>query len=518
MGSESRRPRRGGRNLRRGPQSSESESVAAIRPGLSGGSYRPLSDRDIELILTTAFDIMSNVGMADPLPDFLAVALKRGCSVSEDGRLLFPKEIIKSTISMAAKRFTMPGQNPRFDLEIEDTRVYYATAGEAVLVPSIDTGDLKPASLLDVYDFARLADQLENIHWFAQTVSAVELTDDIYSHDLNVAYAVMSGTRKHCSVAMMDVAACNNIFQMAYDFAGGEEAFRERPFLSVCQSPVVSPLRFAADNCQVLVSAVRHGAIVEFTSSPQSGATGPATLAGNLAVVIAEILSVLIMVNMYSPGHPAIVGAEPFVSDLRTGAFTGGNGEVAVMSAAAAQILNYLGLPSHTAAGMTDSKAVDAQAGSETALTVSLSALAGCNLISQVFGMMGGLMICSYEMMVVDNEIIGGVQRALRGIEVNANTLGYEQIKTAVYGDGHFLGAPETLAVMKSEYVYPDISNRMTPNEWESAGRPGILDNAQRKAKEILAGHFPRNIPLAKDQEIRAKFGVLLPEAAMSRP
>ena len=61
----------------------------------------------------------------------------------------------------------------------------------------------------------------------------------------------------------------------------------------------------------------------------------------------------------------------PFISDLRTGAFSGGSGEEALVMAATAQLCNHYGLITSVACGMTDSKTMDAQAGYEKAITAT---------------------------------------------------------------------------------------------------------------------------------------------------
>jgi len=72
--------------------------------------------------------------------------------------------------------------------------------------------------------------------------------------------------------------------------------------------------------------------------APQAGATAPAALAGTLVQSTAETLAALLLVNLVHPGHPVIFSSWPFVSDLRTGAMTGGSGEEGVLNAAAAQV------------------------------------------------------------------------------------------------------------------------------------------------------------------------------------
>ena len=75
----------------------------------------------------------------------------------------------------------------------------------------------------------------------------------------------------------------------------------------------------------------------------------------------------------WCPGAVAIWGPWPFVSDLRTGAMSGGSGEQALITAACAQMGHFYDLTVGSAAGMCDSKLPDMQAGYEKGVTAGIS-------------------------------------------------------------------------------------------------------------------------------------------------
>ena len=488
----------------------QTEEQQSVKPGQVGGRFKPLTENDIEKIHHAALDLLATIGIGDPIDDTRERALTKGCHINDQGRLCFPKVFVEDIIAGAAKNFTLYGRDPKNDLEIGGERVYFSTCGESVQTLDIGSNEYRPSSLRDIYDFARLADKLEHIHMFAQTSIANELSENTLSHDINAAYALMSGTTKHVSMAVMDASSVDLVFEMAYIIAGGEEAFRKRPFFSIGQCPIVSPLKFGFENSEAITRAIQYGAPVEFAVVPQSGATGPAALAGNLVVSTAETLAALILVNLVQPGHPATCGNWPFVSDLRTGAFSGGSGEEAIMSAAAAQIINFYNLPSHTAAAMSDAKLPDAQAGYEKALSLALAGHTGCNLVYESAGMLASLMCCSFEAMVIDNDIIGAVQRTIRGIEVNDETMSLDVIKESAIDPGHFLGHAQTLELMQSEYLYPNIADRNDYQTWKENGSNDIRNCAATIASDILANHTGGTFDSAIDQAIRSQFDIRL--------
>ena len=211
-----------------------------------------------------------------------------------------------------------------------------------------------------------------------------------------------------------------------------------------------------------------------------------------------------------SPGHPCIMGLWPFVSDLRTGAMTGGSGEEGVLNAAAAQVVNWIGLPSGVAAGMSDSKLPDNQAGYEKGINITLAAQTGANLVYESAGMLASLLSCSLEALVIDNDMMGAINRSVRGIEVNAETLSRDLITETVHGPGHFLGSDQTLSMMMTEYIYPVIGDRQTPADWVDAGAKDARDAAHDHVVQTLAAHYPDHIGPELDAQLRDRFPISL--------
>jgi trimethylamine--corrinoid protein Co-methyltransferase len=488
--------------------------TGAVRPGLPGGTYRPLSERDMQRVHETALDVLEQLGVGDPIPEILEVALPRGAFLNARGRLCFPRSLVEDVLAGACRSYVAYGVAPEHDLEIGGNRVNFATAGEAIKVLDFQSGEYRPSTLLDLYDFARLADRLEHVHCFGQTVVATDMPDRLTS-DFNVAYACLAGTRKSFGVSIENVEHHAKLIGFFDAFLGGEGRFVERPFCVIGGCPIVSPLRFGKENAEVMVANARLGLGIDPAIAAQAGATAPAALAGTLVQTVAETLVPLIVGNLIRPGLPVSFGIWPFVSDLRTGAFTGGGGEEALLTAAAVQMCRFYDLPSSVGAGMTDAKAIDAQAGYEKGVTVTLAAVAGGNYVSECCGMMASLIGCSVEAMVIDNDMLGNIQRVLKGIEVTEETLSFDEIARVIDGPGHYLGSPETLARMETEYLYPHIADRDSMNGWQGRGAPDIRQAARKRAQEILSTHYPSYIDPVTDAKLRERYPIRLSPADM---
>jgi trimethylamine--corrinoid protein Co-methyltransferase len=481
-----------------------------VRPGLTGGAYRPLSERDMQRIYDTALAILENIGIADPIPEILHYALPGGCHLDDRGRLRFPRALVEDLIDISAKTYVAHAVDPAYDCELKAERVYFSTSGESVSILDYEKQSYRPTRLVDLYDAARLADTLEHVHMFGQPFIAAEHSGDVYLHDMNIAYAELAGTRKHFALGIAEVDHIEPLIALFDAYLGKEGGFLERPFCTFGGCPIVSPLRFGKDNAEVLVKMAELGLVGDIAVAPQAGATSPAALAGTLAQTFAETLSCLAVMNLVRPGAAMNFGMWPFISDLRTGAFSGGSGEEALAMAASAQLCNHFGFITSVACGMTDAKVMDAQAGYEKAITTTALALAGGNLLAAYPGIVGSLLGQSFEGLVIDNDMFGNVQRLLRGIEVTDETLSYNVIEDTVYGSGHYLGHAQTLELMQTEYLYPEVADRRTAGEWEVTGKQDVGELAHRKVKEVLSGHYPDYISPAADRRIRESFPIRL--------
>jgi trimethylamine--corrinoid protein Co-methyltransferase len=105
--------------------------------------------------------------------------------------------------------------------------------------------------------------------------------------------------------------------------------------------------------------------------------------------------------------------------------------------------------------------------------------------------------------------MLSSIYRTLRGVEVTEENLGYDAICAAVLGEGHFLGAPDTLKSMEADYFYPKLSDREQPITWHEQGKTQAWDRANLAARAILDTHHPNNIPAQADREIRKAFNIL---------
>ena len=120
------------------------------------------------------------------------------------------------------------------------------------------------------------------------------------------------------------------------------------------------------------------------------------------------------------------------------------------------------------------------------------------------------------ESLVIDNDLIGAVQRTIRGIDTSVGALSIDVIRQVCeQGPGHYLGHEQTLDLMERDYVYPALFDRSSPNEWAAAGSPMLLDRAIQKTNESLESHYPSHVSEVADSTLRSLLNIKLSKEAM---
>ena len=460
-----------------------------IRKGLPGGSFKPLTEESIRKIHQTAMQVIEEIGFEVNSRTALELFKKAGASVDDKGRLVrLPQKKAMELIEMAPSEVRLCGQNEKQDILLGGKRVYTGTGGTALYVYEQSTGEKRLATLDDLKRIARLVDKLDNIHLFLLPTYPNELPVD--QVDVNRFFAGLDNTTKHIMGGIYTFDGLEQVIRMAEIIAGSPERLRQRPIISVIACSI-SPLKMDGEYGDFIITVAKNGIPVVCPAEPLCGATSPVTLAGNLVVQIVDSLMGVMLTQIVNPGTPVIFGSVASSTDLRDLKYLAGSVEMGLLSAAAAQMAQFYRLPFYATGGMTDSKALDAQSGYESAITSLLCALAGANFIHDAAGLMEFALTVCYEKYIIDDEILGMVMRAVEGVRVNDNTLAFNLIKQVGPG-GNFITAKHTRHFMRGEHYQPSLSDRNSREEWEASGGKTTWERAAEGVKKIMAKHGHR--------------------------
>jgi trimethylamine--corrinoid protein Co-methyltransferase len=482
-----------------------------VRKGLPGGHYKPLAEEDVRKIHDTVFTVLEDVGIEVRLTEARDMFRNAGAIVDEERCIVkIPPGLAEDLISKAPDVITLCGREDdgSLDCVIGGKSVYMGTGGTALNVQDPGSDDSRKATLNDIKGMARLVDALDNIHFYMLNVYPNELQGDVV--DVNRFGTALNYTKKHIMGGVYTVDGVRNVIKMAAHIAGSPEKLRERPFISMVTC-VVSPLRLDEHYSSLTIEAARNRIPVAVPAEPLCGATSPVTIAGNLVVLTVDTLAGVMLAQLTNPGTPTIFGSVASVADLRTLKYLSGSVEMGLINAAAAQMAQFYRIPYYATAGMSDAKVNDAQAGYESAITNLMVALAGGNFIHDAAGFLEFCMTASYDKMVIDNEILGMVMRAVEGITVNDETIAYDLIKKAGQG-GHYVSARHTRHHMRTEQYMYELSDKDDRPQWEAAGGKDTRTRAAEKARSILDSEPAPLIPEELRNRLRNEIPGLLLE------
>jgi trimethylamine--corrinoid protein Co-methyltransferase len=468
-----------------------------------GGKYHPLKEGEIKKILDASFTILSEIGVEVYSQLAFEAFQRRGAVCDASKKLVkLPKSMVEDAIDKAPKKIVLRGREEKHDIQCEGTNVHFGTAGTVLQIIDLETDEVRQTILQDVRDVVRLLDALENIHFIVIPPYPNELSQD--EVDINRFHSAIMNSSKHIAGSVFTLKGTLDIIKMAEMIAGSSQNLRERPFISFLTA-LVSPLRIDELYGNMLYRIAEAGIPVHLSSEPTAGVTAPVTLAGLLAGLHAEALSGLTLAQIINPGTPVIYAISGSVPDFSTMGFLGGAVENGLINAAGSAIAQYLNLPNYTLGGMSDSKVIDVQNGYEKAISNLLIGLSGSNFIHAAAGLTEFATMISYKQYVIDNEILGMIMRAIRGIEVTDETIALNVYREVGPG-GNFLSEPHTVKWMRKEHFIPKLSDRQLRENWEKSGKPTVEKNAIAMAKQILKEHRPVCLSNDLNNQLKAKF------------
>jgi len=403
-----------------------------------------------------------------------------------------PGHFVESALEKAPSSFTLCARDSKFDLDLDGKQTYYSQDGCAAFTLDFETGERRHSRKEDIEKMARISDYLDTIDIVSPTVSAQDVpAAGVVVHELE---ACLANTGKH--VVTESVASARDAqaqIELAAAVTGGKDELRERPIFSnfVC---TVSPLTQDPGGIEAALEFAQAGIPVGLYSMATAGVTSPVTLAGTLAVLNAEVISALALVQLAVPGAKVFYAGGPATLDLRTGAYTAGSPEALWLRMMVAEMARFYGLPSIVGAGATSAKMPGAQAAWENALSYILPSLAGAGFLFGL-GLLDGSNLLTYEQIVLDAEIGAVVRRVLSGVDFDDAAFTVDLIQKLGPG-GVFLSQRHTADHMREALSLPVLSDRDSYEDWRRKGKLDRAEVARQQVKQILAEHQP--LPLSE--------------------
>ncbi|MFW9952787.1 MAG: trimethylamine methyltransferase family protein [Candidatus Thorarchaeota archaeon] len=463
-----------------------------------------LDKNELQLIHESSLQLLEEVGIK--IDDEKARKLLCEFGAIADNQSHFvriPNDMVKEQLKLVPDSFKLFGPDGSYSLEINTENTHYATLGAAVkLYDPSKKNQIRKSTLKDNLDNLRLVDKLDNIH-----CSQIDLwPGDIKYTTIHVRciYNWIKNSHKPYGHGCFGKLVSEDSIRMTSMIAGGDPEIIKHPRLFGIFNPT-SPLHLPKIMTNGLEVFTKYKQPTIIAPEALAGTSAPISIAGLLTQTNAEILSGVILAQLYNPGAPVFYGSVSHTTDMRTGNSAIGAIETSLITSGIAQLAKFYQIPSRAIGAVTDSKLLDMQNGFERFQTLLFAASAGINFITCATTYEATL-AGALELTVIDNELIGMVKRAIDGINISNDTIGLDVIKkvaTNIDQGATFLGEKHTRLHMKKELFIPEFCDRNRRASWQKLGAKDLLKKAKEKIDALLKDFQEYKVEASLEKELQ---------------
>lgn len=454
-----------------------------------------LSKNEKTKIHQHSLDVLENVGIRVESELARKHFANSGAQVDNSSKIVkIPRNIVEDALKITPKDLVLGARRPGWELNLDNSDCWLMADGEASTTLDFNTGLHRKSTFKDWLTATKLTDAIDEIGSYWAMVE-VYLGGGSKSDYIKYWHALFGNFSKHIQdpINHKDYAPLFlEVLQIVY--GSKKEIIKKKPlsFLICPQSPLSLDEQYT-DACLAMTG---WGIPVAIMPMPLMGGTAPGTMVSTTVIGNSEILATICLLQAADPGWPIIYAATLASMNPRTGLYSAGSVDNALLSVAAIEMGRYYGLPVEGTGGGTDHYVPGIQAGYERALTAMMPVMAWPDILVGP-GMLGGSMVLSLEQIIIDVEVFCASKHAANGINASADKFLISDIHD-VGPNGHYLSKRSTINAMRSdEWFHAKIGHHNTIESWESNGRPRMLSEAHEKVKEILKNHNP--VPLTDE-------------------
>lgn len=443
---------------------------------------------EIEEILDAAFNILEKTGVLIENTEILTRLGEFGGEVNKENRkVLFSKTFMKSFIEVSQK------------IDWEDKPVKFSASAEIFQGYFLDPQDdcFKDWTEERLFGYVKLARKLPNISGISMlgcplTEVSVQL-QPLYEKLYCWKYGIQGGS------SIWNTNLCPKIYDM-WDIMA-EESGKDIKDIFNGTVYLISPLKFGRVEAEQFMFFYRKGLATRVGTMGSLGVTVPVTLAGALALHLAENFFLNILDRAFFGRMTLRLGNSISVIDMSAAAFQYGRPEQTLLNIAGAQMAKHLCADFGGHCGLSDAKVPGHEAGVQKVSSAVFNGLC-CGNGHIVAGLLGVDEIFSPIQMILDDEITGALSRIAGGFEVNEETLAVDVIKSVGNG-GSFLDADHTALNFRSSLWQTSIWSKEMYPVWRDSGKKTDIDRAKEKYFSILSDRSTLEPKISEDTERR---------------
>jgi trimethylamine--corrinoid protein Co-methyltransferase len=456
-----------------------------------------LSEDERSQVHERTLSILGRTGMRVDTARGRQILADAGAQVDSDTNVVrFPRALVEEALRLAPRDFALGARRPGWDLHMNGGDCVLLADGEATSVLDPETAERRPGTFDDWLGATRLIDALDEVGVYWSMVEGGEGRGTM-ADAVRYWRCLFGNFSKHVQDSLTSPDQVPWLIEVLQAIFGDRESIRRRHPLSFLLCPQ-SPLVIEGPYTDAYLALVGWDIPVAVMPMPLMGATAPGSLISTVVLGNCEVLGTLCLVQAAAPGTPFIYAPALAVMDPRSGRYSAGAIENGLLGAAATEMARTYGLPVEASGGGTDHFVPGIQAGYERSMNALLPAISWPDILVGP-GLLGGSMILSLEQLMIDVEVFRMCRRAHRGIVADEAKWLDDVIGRAGPG-GDFLSERSTVdGIRGGEWYVSKVGVHDTFEQWDGAGRPGLLEEARERVAHILATYEP--LPLGEDVE-----------------
>ncbi|MTI44430.1 trimethylamine--corrinoid protein Co-methyltransferase [Roseibium hamelinense] len=489
------RARTGGRAGRRAVRTAPDHTML---PGLSRNLplCEPLDEEQVRKLDDASMAILEDVGIVFRDEIALEDWRKAGAKVNGE-RVYLDRGLVRELIKTIPSSFTYHARNPAKNVSLGGNHSIFVPMTGAPFICDLDNVRRNP-TLDDLATFHKLSHMLPALHSSAHHI--VEPYDHPISHrHLRITYSSMKHSDKTFMGMTTSPKNAEDVMEMCA-ILFGEDYLEDHPVTTgncngnsplVWDETMLGAMRaFSKRNQPVLCSPFVLG-----------GANTPASVVPAVAQLNAEALSALAYTQVIRTGAPAIYGHYLSTVSMRSGAPMAGTPEISLMNFMIGQLARFYNIPWRTSGSLGGAKTFDAQAGYESAATLSAVIHAGANYIWHAAGWNEAGMHCSIAKFIVDAEQCAMVYRMAEGPRWDDFDEGLAAVRDVGPG-GHYLGHPHTQENFQRAFFMPEMFDNNSIEQWKAEGGTEITERALAQAHKLLSEYQEPKLDEVKNEAL----------------
>ncbi|MFK7835928.1 MAG: trimethylamine methyltransferase family protein [Sulfitobacter sp.] len=492
-----RASRSGGRSARRAIREATDFSML---PGLV--NHLPfcevMDEEQVRRIDDASMSILENVGIV--FRDETALEDWRRAGADVEGELVrLDRGLIRELIKTIPSDFTYHARNPKRNVRLGGQHGMFIPMTGAPYLRDLEDVHRNP-TLDDLAMFHKLAHMMPALHSSAHHI--VEPYDHAISQrHLRITYSSMKYSDKTFMGMTTSPRNADDVLDMCAILFGAE--FMEKHPVVTGNCNANSPLVWDETMLGAMRAFNRRNQPVLCSPFVLGGANTPASVAPTVAQLNAEALSALAYTQVIRKGCPAIYGHYLATVSMKSGAPMAGTPEISMMNFMIGQMARFYGIPWRSSTTLGGSKVLDAQAGYESASTLSAVVHSGANYMWHAAGWNEAGMHCSTAKFIVDAEQCAMAYRMAEGPRWDDFDEGIAAVSDVGPG-GHYLGHPHTLENFQRAFFMPDLLDNNSIEQWQAEGSIEITERALNHARKLLAEYQEPKLDVATDEALLA--------------